>query len=395
MKILLISSFLPYPLYSGGHIRLFNLIKELSLKHEITLVCEKRSYQSDQDVKELEKLCKKVITCKRKKQWSLTNIIKTIFSTDAFLINGHTLPEMKTSIQSLLMHNSYDLIHCETSYVMQNIPETKLPIVLVEHNIEYLIYEKFAKQKMKLLTFLLSIDVHKLKRIEEKFWQKARIAVAVSPQEESIMRKKTQNTALVPNGVDLHSFHDKKYEFSSLSRKILFIGDFNYIQNQDAATYLITEIYPLIKQKKGLEKCTLWIVGRKIPTSIKHLTQDLSVIFDENATQPTSEIFSEAALLLAPLRIGGGTQYKILESLAVGTPVVTTTLGKEGLSVVDNEDILIADTPSLLADKAASLLSDEKLYKKLSTNGRKLIESKYTWNEIAEKLEEIYLSIVK
>jgi glycosyltransferase involved in cell wall biosynthesis len=175
----------------------------------------------------------------------------------------------------------------------------------------------------------------------------------------------------------------------------LFIGDFNYIQNQDAARYLLSEIYPRIKEKDEANSISLWIVGRKIPDTIKQLTKDSSVSFDENATQPTAEIFSSAAILLAPLRVGGGTQYKILESFAVGTPVVTTTLGKEGLSVRENKDILIADSSSELAEKAYSLLHDEQRYNDLSQNGRKLVEKNYSWTEIAHKLEEVYASVVK
>jgi glycosyltransferase involved in cell wall biosynthesis len=395
MKILLVSSFLPYPLYSGGHIRLFNLIKQLSSKHEITLICEIRDYQTNNDVEKLKKLCKRVITINRRKQWSLENIIKSVFSSNAFLIAGHTLPKMKEYIEKILAENDYDLIHCETSYVFQNIPETNIPIVLVEHNIEYSIYEKFAQQKGKIMNALLSIDVKKLKRIEESFWKKASVTVAVSSQEEKIIRKIARKTALVPNGVDLDSFHLKTYNFSSDKKTILFIGDFNYIQNQDAAQFLLSEIYPRIKERDSTNNISLWIVGRKIPESIKRKTEDPSVRFDENATQPTHEIFSAATLLLAPLRVGGGTQYKILESLAVGTPVVTTTLGKEGLAVTDNENILIADSPSALASITERILHDEKLYKHISTSGHELVVQNYSWEKIARQLEQVYESVVK
>jgi glycosyltransferase involved in cell wall biosynthesis len=395
MKILIVSSFLPYPLYSGGHIRLYNLIKELSTTHEITLVCEKRAYQTIKDIEALEKFCKKVITINRKKQWSVENVFKTIFSQNAFLITGHTLGEMEACITSLLKDEIYDLIHCETSYVFQNIPQTTIPVVMVEHNIEYSIYEKFAGQKGKMFGSLLSIDVLKLKRIEESYWKKAAVVVAVSENEEKVIKNFAKKTALVPNGVDLTSFHAKKYEFKTIKKNILFIGDFNYIQNQDAARYLLSEIYPRIKEKDEANSISLWIVGRKIPDTIKQLTKDSSVSFDENATQPTAEIFSSAAILLAPLRVGGGTQYKILESFAVGTPVVTTTLGKEGLSVRENKDILIADSSSELAEKAYSLLHDEQRYNDLSQNGRKLVEKNYSWTEIAHKLEEVYASVVK
>lgn len=396
MKILLVSSFLPFPLYSGGHIRLFNLLKELSQDHEITLVCEKRGYQTENDIAAVRKLCKEVFVFDRVKQWSMQTILKTGFSSDAFLTVGHTLPAMKTKISELLLSNTFDVIHCETSYVFQNIPQTTIPIVLVEHNIEYTIYDKFTKQRNFLLKALLSIDVKKLQRNEESTWKKASLVIAVSENEQSIIAKKARMTALVPNGVDLDLFTPKKVSPSTKrNRKILFIGDFKYIQNQDAALFLIREVYPLIKKQDVSNDITLWIVGRSIPLAIKRSSSDTSILFDEHATQPTAEIFSEADLLLAPLRISGGTQYKILESLAVGTPVVTTKMGKEGLAVQHEKDILVAETPETLAKACLSLLRDSVLSRTLAQNGRTLIEENYSWKRITKELEKAYESVVQ
>src|SRR3989344_5686544 len=124
MKILIVSSFLPYPLFSGGHIRLYNLIRELSVNNEITLVCEKRNNQTEKDIIEVEKICKKVITVNRKKQWSFKNITKSFFSFNSFLVTGHTNKKMQQVIKEELESNKFDLIHIETFYVMQNLPKT-------------------------------------------------------------------------------------------------------------------------------------------------------------------------------------------------------------------------------------------------------------------------------
>src|SRR3989344_1422530 len=102
MKILLISSFLPYPLLSGGNIRLYNLLKYLHKDHEITLVCEKRDFQKESDIKRVEEVCFRVITISRKKQWSLSNLLKTAVSSKPFLMVGHELPEMRLIIKDLL-----------------------------------------------------------------------------------------------------------------------------------------------------------------------------------------------------------------------------------------------------------------------------------------------------
>src|SRR5579872_4246644 len=111
MKVLLVSSYLPYPLYSGGAVRLYNLMKELSKSHEITLVCEKRDYQTEKDIQEVKKICKAVLTVDRKKQWSLKNIVKTSYSSYPFILTGHTLPKMRNTISDLLEREKFDIIH--------------------------------------------------------------------------------------------------------------------------------------------------------------------------------------------------------------------------------------------------------------------------------------------
>src|ERR1700691_1264241 len=111
MKILMISSYLPYPLFSGGQVRLYNLIRELSGKHEITLICEKRPYQTRQDIAAVEKICKEVITVDRRKQWSFQNIIKAGTSSHSFLVTGHTNVDFQKKIHEVLQQNTFDLIH--------------------------------------------------------------------------------------------------------------------------------------------------------------------------------------------------------------------------------------------------------------------------------------------
>jgi len=314
MNILLVSSYLPYPLFSGGHIRLYNLIKELSSKHKITLVCEKRDNQGEAEIAELKKLCQKVIVIPRRKQWSVSNILKTGLSTSPFLITGHTLSGMKKEISRELSESQYDLIHVETSYVMQNIPETHVPIVLVEHNIEYLVYKRFAENTPLPVKLLLSLDVMKLKFWEESMWRKATKLVAVSEFEKGIMSKIRQDVSLVSNGVDIDKFkfQDPKSKTNQGERRLLFIGEFKWLQNRDAVAWIINEIWPRLRAEfipsmdSGIK---LWVVGRSIPLSVRKLTADKSIIFDENAPKETEEIFKKSDLLLAPIRVGGGTSF--------------------------------------------------------------------------------------
>lgn len=400
MKILLVSSFLPYPLFSGGHIRLYNIIKGLSKNHEITLVCEKRGYQTKEDIKEVEKFCRKVKVVDRKKQWGFSNIIKTCFSVYAFLVVGHTNEALKQAIVQLLNNEQFDLIHVETFYVYQNIPETQLPTVLIEHNIEYLVYKRFADKASIFLRPLLYLDIAKLKRYEQSVWEKATRLVAVSEQEKKLMNR--GDVVVVPNGVDVNKFKvhpDKvgtKFKVTNGEKRILFIGDFKWVQNRDAVEWILTAIWPEFRISKFeiRNSLKLWIVGRNIPDSIKKLATNNSVIFDEDAPADTSLIYQKADILLAPIRVGGGTSFKILEAMAAGVPVVTTSLGIEGIGARDKEEVLIADDAKGLSRQVLNVLQDNEIRIKLINNARKLIEERYDWRKIVKRLEEVYESAV-
>ncbi|MEK7572857.1 MAG: glycosyltransferase family 4 protein [Patescibacteria group bacterium] len=386
MKILMVSSYLPYPLYSGGHIRLYNILKRLSKNHEITLVCEKRPYQTEDDVRGVEKICQRLITIPRKKQWSYSNILRTGFSTMPFLLIGHYLPKMRDEIEALLKKEKFDLIHVETFYVVQNIPNTQIPIIVAEHNIEYDVYKRYADKTPFFLKPLINIDVLKLKIQEEEVWKNTNAVVAVSKQDKEIIEKFNKNVYLIPNGVDLNKFKFKsdKSRTANNGKTILYIGDFKWIQNRDAVEMILRKIWP--KLESNLK---LWIVGKNIPQKLKEIGGK-NVIFDENASDDTSDIFKNSYILLAPLRVGGGTSYKILEAMASGVPVITTALGSEGLAAENKKELIVADTEVETIIAVKDLIQDKDLYDKIRLNARKLIEEKYNWDVIVGDLEKVY-----
>jgi glycosyltransferase involved in cell wall biosynthesis len=387
MKILVVSSYLPYPLFSGGQVRLYNILKNLSKNHEITLICEKRNHQTERDVEEIKKICKKVLVVQRRKQWSFSNILKTGFSTQSFLITGHTSSDMKKLIKDEIESRDYDLIHVETSYVLQNLPKTSLPIVLVEHNVEYMVYKKYADKAPLTIKPLLYFDVLKLKKQEEVFWRTVTKLVAVSEAEKIVMKRK--DTVVVPNGVDTDKFSiDEKLKKEKKELTVLFIGDFKWMQNRDSAEFILTKIWPKIDPKLNAK---LKIVGKHIPDNIKALKKE-GVLFDENAFD-TVEVYRKADILLAPIRIGGGTSFKILEAMASGVCVITTDLGTQGLGAISGKHVLVGNTEEEIVSKLELLLTNENLRKDLIISARKFVEEKYDWKKIVNVLESLYKSL--
>ncbi|HSW97571.1 MAG TPA: glycosyltransferase family 4 protein, partial [Candidatus Saccharimonadales bacterium] len=301
----------------------------------------------------------------------------------------------KAKIVEVLMQKTFDVIHVETFYVFQNVPKTYVPIVLVEHNIEYLVYQRYANNAKIYVRPLLYADVFKIKYWEEKFWKKATALVAVSKDEAQKMKR--PDVFVVPNGVDIEKFkmQSTKLKFNRKEKKVLFIGDFKWIQNRQSVEWILKYIWPVIRSQvavHGLD-VKLWIVGRNIPDSLKSLG-DETVIFDENAPKETERIFQQSTVLLAPIKVGGGTQYKILEAMASGVPVITTTLGAEGIDCNQRKDLLIANTSESIAQKTSAVLQDQEQYEILARNGRDCIEKKYSWELIASKLEKVYQSVV-
>src|SRR6185369_11020629 len=184
---------------------------------------------------------------------------------------------------------------------------------------------------------------------------------------------------------------------------------FKWLQNRDSAEFIIRDIWPKVKSVISNEvrnptrslanarddKVKLWIVGRSIPESIRNLTNDPDILFDEESSaKPAHEIFQEADILLAPIRVGGGTSYKILESMSCGTPVVTMPLSAQAINAQDEEQIMVGKTAEELAEKTIALLQDKKLFETIAMNGRKLIEETYSWKTIAQALNTVYEGVV-
>lgn len=399
MKILIVSSFLPYPLYSGGQVRLYNLIKELEGIHEITLICEIRTNQTLNDIEQIKKICHKVITVTRRKQWSLQNLFQTAVSKHSFLTIGHTNKFLKQQIEHELNTGHFDLIHVETFYVAQNIPATKIPVVIIDHNIEYQVYSRFAAIAPFFLKPFLNLDINKIKNDEINTWKNASIVVAVSQEDKKTMLEAGINAYIVPNGVNTSQFSAKKLDkdFNIHEKKILFIGDFKWIQNRDTLNWIIKEIWPLIiNVNNSKDNLKLWIIGRNIPQSVKSYIKDRNILLDDKSSNKQAwELFRESYITLSPIRVGGGTSYKILESMSCGTPVIMTTLSAKSLGVNNGKEGMVGDTPAEIARNTTKLLNDFELYKKISKNGRLFIEKNYTWTSIARKLNEIYLSTLK
>lgn len=390
----MLTPYLPYPLLTGGQTRSFNLIKRLSaLGHEITLFSLIKNENERRHVSQLEKFCKKVkVFSRSEKPWTLNNILKTGFSFYPFLVIRNWGKEEKKGIEVELTEGNYDLIHAETFYVMPHIPQTKIPILLVEQTIEYLVYKHFADEfKIPLINQLLYLDVAKMKYWELRYWKEANRVVATSVDDKNTMLSQVPhlNVDIVPNGVEREYF-GKKVANRSEEPIVLYLGNFSWLQNREAAEILIKYIWPKIKEK--LPNAKLWIIGKDAKLFFPDLSSE-SIIVDE--VDDVREVYQKASVLVAPIYGGGGTRYKNLESFASGLPVVTTSIGISGIDARNGEDVIIRDKPDEIADATLRLLDSPRLYKKIAANAKQMVEEKYSWDFIAQRLSNIYENLGK
>lgn len=397
MNILMITPYLPYPLVSGGQIRTYNLLRNLASKHRITLLSFIRENEETQYIPELQKFCTKVITFNRTpKAWHPRNILMAGFTPYPFVVCLYLYQRVRELIKQELANQSYDLIHAETFYVMPNIPKTSIPILLVEQVIEYLVYQRFTEM-MPLWGLpvkpLLYLDVAKIKYWERYYWKRAHGLAAMSEEDRDFMLnlEPQLNIDVIANGVDIEHFAQTTKN-PSKTPTVLFIGNFKWLPNRDAARFLVREIWPTVKKK--MPKATLWIVGRSPTEDIKSLARPGEIVVD-GGVEDIRDAYAKADVLLAPIRNGRGTKYKILEAMATHTPIVGTPLAVEGVNIQHGMHALVAEDPKLLAKYTIQVLMEKQLGKKLANHAFSLVKETYSWKKISDDLDQVYLRLAR
>jgi len=386
----MLTPYLPYPLVSGGQIRTYNLLKHLSVNHDITLFALIKDESERQHLSELQKYCKKIVLFRRTKNpFVLRNILLAGFSSYPFVVTRNLPLKMKRDVQAELKRDHYDLIHAETFYMMPNIPSTKIPIILAEQTIEYLGYQDYMKKANLFLRPILAIDIAKIKYWERYFWKKADKLITMSQEDKAFIEHEIgpkTNTSVVANGVDLDFFSAVKKRLP-IDPTVLFVGTFKWLPNIEAVEEIVKKIWPLIVQQ--LPSAKLKIVGFSPTQKIKDYAKDPTIEV-MGGIDDIRDAFATAHVLLAPIRSGKGTRYKVLEAMITGTPVVATTLAAEGLDLQNGRDVLIADTPASLANATVRLLKDPSLQDKLSKAGEDMVRRGYSWDTISKVLDKVY-----
>lgn len=389
MKILFFTYDLPFPLDSGGKIRSFNLIRELSKKHKIHLFSFYRNKNQLNNLAELEKYCQSIKTFKRRKVNSLKNIFYLPFFP--FPAALYFDQRVKTELVEKVKANKFDIIHFESFYTTAYLSKKiKTPQIVGTENVEWQVYKNYVDiQKNLLVRIFLQIEINRIKNFEEKSWRSSTANLAVSNENAKYIKQVSgKKCYLIPNGIDIKNFNIVKKEEKRI-KNVLFIGNLKYIQNQDAVDWLINDIWPRIKFK---EQTKLLIVGQET-SRLKSKIKGKNIEILENI-KDIKKIYSMADVVVAPIRIGSGTQFKILEAMAAGIPIVTTSLGAEGIKHDNKKWAIIADSSEEFISSIETLLPDQKITKNIADNAKEIIKKYYDWSKITKDLEKAYEEIV-
>jgi glycosyltransferase involved in cell wall biosynthesis len=385
MNILILSPFNPWPPVQGGKIRILNIIKNISKSHSVSLAAIVDDMKRE-DIGPLREFCDEVELVERPARlWK----DRYAFLTGHLPYNviRYASKEMTAVLRKMLKRRKFDLVQIEFSlmwqyaYLFRNIP-----LVLDAHNIEYEVVRGLAKlfrNPIKKISYVM--EEKRLRHLEESAWRESSLCFAVSERDRMIIGEVAPDKAMtLPNGVDLNRF-----EFHSNDRcgkRLLFIGGMDYLPNLDSANYFLSKIFPLVLSE--MPDARLDVVGREL-WRIDGRGSLKAVEFHEDVPD-VLPFFRTADLLAVPLRYGAGTRIKILEAMAAGLPVVTTSKGCEGIDARDGEHLLIADSPGAFGSAVARLMEDRGLRTSLTTNARRLVEDRYSWERIVGEMAEHY-----
>jgi glycosyltransferase involved in cell wall biosynthesis len=303
----------------------------------------------------------------------------------------HQSKELAYKINLLTSSIDFDVVQIEHSYMapyLNALPsDASCKRILVFRNVVFDQYDRIFRvdwrpiKKLRALIFSAM-----MRRWEPTYAQCFDRCIALSNADRSLLLEANPDLKIdiVPNGTDTQ-FHQPLALPKNLS-SLLFVGSMSYTANVDAVIYFCQDILPLIREK--VNHVDVWIVGKDPLPEVKRLNGN--GIRVTGRVEDVVPYYQQSTISVVPLRAGSGTRLKILEAMALGRPVVSTSLGCEGLDVEDGKHLLIADTPEQFAESTARLLNDQDLYQQVRSNARELVENYYDWDVIARKLVDIY-----
>ena len=393
MKVLLLTQVLPYPPDSGPKVKTFYVLKYLAQKHEVTLVSFVRGDQSEH-IRVLESYCKTIHTIPMKRSFgqNLTALFKSLVGNSPWMMARDDIKEMRQLVDHLATQEKFDVAHADQLNMAQYAQRVKgARHVLDAHNALWVLYQRLAQTMGRgVKRWLLERDWRLLKEYEGSICLEFDQVLTVSDEDkasfEEAMGGKKREIHVIPIAVDSDELQAIRRDKDA--SHIVSIGTMYWPPNIDGMMWFLDNVLPLIWAKRPKTVCD--IIGARPPQQLIDYGKSHTEVNVTGYVDDTTTYLQKAGLMIVPLRAGGGMRVKILNALSQALPLVTTTLGCEGIQVEHGRHLLIADTPSEFAEAVLWLLDNPDLANKLGENGRRLIQEKYDYRTACAPLERIY-----
>ena len=395
MKILFLSPTVPFPLTDGGRIRVFNLLKQITTKNSATLLALETQPTDAEGVAQLQQLGIQVHLIPNAPTLpplSFSTLLKAFLRRQPITVARYDLPAYRQKLRELVATGTFDLVHYEMFHTAQFHTETRLPGVLSQQNVDSAIWRRLCDEtvnpfyKVAYWTQQLAFQ-----RYERVLSPKFDAVTCTSDIDAAVFQRHCSEDVIeiIPNGVDVTHYQP---DFSAeASAHLIYIGSMDWYPNEDAVSFFADEVLPRIQE--NVPDVRFSIVGGNPSARVQKLAEREGVVVTGRVPE-IKPYFAEATVFVVPLRIGSGTRLKILEALAMGKAIVSTSVGAEGLDLKDGEEIFIADEPTVFADAVTRLLTDAPLRRRVGENGRTRVEQDYDWRSIGEKLHQLYTKIL-
>ena len=395
MKILFLTPYVPYPLNNGGLIRVHHMMVNLGSKHDVTVICmEPDNDAQAQGIQVIEDtgITIETVPVARNQKKELKRIYQllSLVSTKPYQYKQYHSVAMQNAITRHLKEGGYDLLLVEFSQMGYYQLDTDIPSFVDQHNVEYeIMHRTFETEKNPLRKLLAYSEWKKFYKQEIENCEKFTACLTTSIRDAEILQQRSPDMEchVIPNGVDSEFFKSNTAtDFDP--NMVLFTGTISYYPNTEGILWFYKNIWPLIKEKNPL--ATFCIAGKSPPPEVQAIADSDESVTATGMVDDMRDYYNKAAVVVVPLRVGGGTRLKILEGMAMSKAIISTSVGAEGIEHTDGTDILLKDTPEDFSDAVVTVMNDAALRQKLEKGGRDLVEAKYDWRAVTDKLSDVF-----
>ena len=387
MNVLFVTYDFPFPTNSGGKNRAYHLLKYTAKKANVFLYSYVREdYNPEHNGEILSLGVKKIQVFKRRKLSSFSNFAKTVLSNSSIFKTLYYDEKVFGELVELIKREKIDIVHFESTYtgffIGKRLKKLGVKLVLGTENIEFMLYYDYAKNLNKFyLKPFVYYQAKRLKKEELDMVRNADAVTTITKQEADILERLTSvKSGIVANGIEPETYSYAVQK--ELKNNLLFVGNFMYFPNIDAMDFFYKNVFPKLDKK-----LTLTVIGKKVKEKFNF--SDKRIVCKDFVENIIDE-YRNADVLVFPIRIGGGTNFKVLEAMALGVPIVAQPDRLSGLNVESEEHFLAATTGEEYVKQIERIYNDSALRKKLSLAARKVIEERYAWEQIGKELLKVW-----